>query len=539
MTLPAVSLPVGQHFAARIALYTEGTYPQAHGGVSVWVDQLVRGLPDHHFSVQAISGLPYLRAALSIPGNVEVTQIPLWGPPPGRSGGTVQNRAQRGDFQAQVLRAYGELLEGLCRLDLDQFCDALRRLSSLGLQGSLTPALDSARAAQLTLQVWHAQATGQAGAPQNRHRPRLPRPSVADALEVQVWLEHALRPLCSRPPEADVGHAVSNGFAALLALHGYWQRGTPFLLTEHGIYLRERYIEFRHTSLSPGYKTMLLRFYRLLCSAAYREAALVLPGSHYNRRWEEKLGAAPDKVQCIYNGIDPSIFPPAESEPEQPVVSWVGRVDPLKDLETLIRAFDLVRRRRPDARLRLFGGTPAGNEGYELHCRQVAAGLNLDQHVAFEGRVADITDAYRAGQVVALTSVSEGFPYTVIEAMAMGRPPVATRVGGVPEAVGDAGLIVRPRDPIGVASALIRLLDDYDLRQRLGKAARERVMSFFTLDGCLEAYRRAYPLARSGGRGPAAANEPRQTAGQQYDPDPDDLSQLNWFSDLQISLGKQ
>ncbi|MFC6665968.1 hypothetical protein ACFP9V_11870 [Deinococcus radiopugnans] len=71
-------------------------------------------------------------------------------------------------------------------------------------------------------------------------------------------------------------------------------------------------------------------------------------------------------------------------------------------------------------------------------------------------------------------------------------------MGGVPEAVGDAGLIVRPRDVLGVASALTRLLDDAPLRARLGRAARERVMELFTLDGCLDAYRRAYPLVIAG-----------------------------------------
>ena len=265
--------------------------------------------------------------------------------------------------------------------------------------------------------------------------------------------------------------------------------------------MRERYLEFRRAPYSPGFKGMLLRFYRLLTTTVYQGAALVLPGSQYNRRWEERLGTHPDKIHCVYNGIDPEIFPVAEDEPSQPVVSWVGRIDPLKDIETLIRAFDLVRRQRPTARLRLFGGVPAGNEGYAQACETLTDQLNLREHVTFEGRVADITDAYRAGQIVALTSVSEGFPYTVIEAMAMGRPPVATRVGGVPEAVGDAGLIVRPRDVMGVASALGRLLDDAPLRSRLGRAARERVMELFTLDGCLVAYRRAYPTAMAGSAG--------------------------------------
>ena len=101
-----------------------------------------------------------------------------------------------------------------------------------------------------------------------------PQPTVADALDVLGWLEHALRPLGHAAPHAQVGHAVSNGFAGLLALHGLWTHGTPFVLTEHGVYLRERYMEFRRSAYSPGFKGLLLRFYRLLCSLVYREATL-------------------------------------------------------------------------------------------------------------------------------------------------------------------------------------------------------------------------------------------------------------------------
>ncbi|GGO20323.1 GT4 family glycosyltransferase PelF [Deinococcus humi] len=477
--------------APHIALYTEGTYPQAHGGVSVWVDQLVRGLDDHQFAVQAISGLPFTRAAVPMPENVSFTQVPLWGaPPPAPARPDAARRRE-------VEEAYLAVLDGLCTLDLDLFGAGLQMLSGLGQRGGFTALLDTPRLARLTLDTWAGHATRQALGRQ-RDDARLPLPTVADALDAQTWLEHALRPLGHPAPQAQVGHAVSNGFAGLLALHGLWSHNTPFVLTEHGVYLRERYMEFRRSAYSSGFKGLLLRFYRLLCSLVYREATLVLPGSHYNRRWEERLGAHPDKIHCVYNGIDPEIFPPAEQEPVESVVSWVGRIDPLKDIETLIRAFDLVRRRNAGAQLRLFGGTPAGNEDYLFRCQSLTQQLNLTEHVTFEGRIDDITDAYRAGQVVALTSVSEGFPYTVIEAMAMGRPPVATRVGGVPEAVGDAGLIVRPRDVMGVASALTRLLDDAPLRARLGRAARERVMELFTLDGCLDAYRRAYPLVIAG-----------------------------------------
>lgn len=487
----SVDTPPPELEIKKVALYTEGTYPQAHGGVGVWVDQLVSGLNDHHFEVRAITGSPFMRSAYQVPQNVHIEQVPLWGKPLGK-----RNRDRA--FKQQVVKAYGELLEALFMTSVDGFQSALKSLSGLGMQGNLTRILDGAEAGRVTMQMWehHAQQRRDLKDPDPLLE-QLPMPTVTDALNIQVWLEHALRPLNTQPPEVEVGHAVSNGFAVLLALHGLWQHKTPFLLTEHGVYLRERYLEFRKTHVSPGYKTILLRFYRLLCSVAYREARLILPGSLYNRRWEEKLGAKSERIQCVYNGIDPNIFPQADSEPDEPVISWAGRVDPLKDLETLIRAFAYVHKEIPEAKLRLFGGTPAGNEPYEQHCRNLVTQLGLTENVQFEGRIPDITDAYRAGQVVALTSVSEGFPYTVIEAMAMGRPMVATRVGGVPEAVGDAGFIVSPRDAKGASEALIKMLKDAPMRAKLGQAAHMRVLNYFTLEGCLEAYRRAYPMAKA------------------------------------------
>ena len=131
-----------------------------------------------------------------------------------------------------------------------------------------------------------------------------------------------------------------------------------------------------------------------------------------------------------------------------PTLSWAGRVDPIKDLETLIRAFALVREELPDARLRMFGGTPGGRRGYRQRCEALAAELGRRRtRVTFEGRVEDIRDAYAAGNVVMLSSISEGFPYTLIEAMTCGRATVSTDVGGVSEAVGDTGLVVPPREP--------------------------------------------------------------------------------------------
>jgi glycosyltransferase involved in cell wall biosynthesis len=299
-------------------------------------------------------------------------------------------------------------------------------------------------------------------------------------------------------------HAVSGGLAALPGLAAHHFEGLPLLLTEHGIYLRERYLGDRAAPNRWPVKALMLGFHRLLARETYAKAALVTPGSHYNRRWEEHGGTAPDRIRTVYNGVDPGAFPPAGPEPRTPTLSWAGRVDPIKDLETLIRAFALVRQELPEARLRLFGGTPKGGEAYRDRCQALAAGLGLGEAVSFEGRVDDIKDAYAAGNVVMLSSISEGFPFTLIEAMSCGRATVSTDVGGVSEAVGDAGLVVPPRNPAAMAGAALQLLRDQDRRSAMGAAARLRVIDQFTLRHTVDSFReiyRALAAPRPGGTG--------------------------------------
>jgi glycosyltransferase involved in cell wall biosynthesis len=173
-------------------------------------------------------------------------------------------------------------------------------------------------------------------------------------------------------------------------------------------------------------------------------------------------------------------------------VSWVGRVDPLKDLETLILSFTEVRRTVPNAQLRLFGPVPHGNEAYHARLQALITQHDLGAQVHFEGPISPVYKAYHAADVVVLSSISEGFPYTPIEAMMCSKPVVATRVGGVAEAIGTFGRLVEPRDSLGLGRALSELLLDVPLRQRLGAAARERALERFTLYEMNGAYDKLY-----------------------------------------------
>ncbi|MEE1832968.1 GT4 family glycosyltransferase PelF [Streptomyces sp. SP17KL33] len=463
--------------AARVTLLTEGTYPHSHGGVSVWCDQLVQGMPDLDFDVIAVTGTGREPLVWDLPAHVRrVLSVPMWGDPP-------EGRAPRGRARHRLTTAYERFLTALLDPGAeDGFAPALYELARAAADGTLSPFLRSDRAiAQLTA-VWN--------------RPGLAvreaRPTLHDALTATSLLEHALRPLAAPTPETGVAHAVSGGVAVLPGLAALERHGVPLLLTEHGVYLRERYLGYRTAPYRWPVKAVVLGFFRLLAEETYRRAALITPGNRYNRLWEEQGGADPESIRTVYNGVDPAAFPPAGPEPETLTLSWAGRVDPIKDLETLIRAFALVRAELPDARLRLFGGTPRGGEAYRERCEALAAELGHGDAVTFEGRVDDIKDAYAAGNVVMLSSISEGFPFTLIEAMSCGRATVSTDVGGVREAVGDTGLVVPPRDPEAMARAALELLGDPARRRTMGEAARLRVIEQFTLRRTIDTFRSIY-----------------------------------------------
>jgi glycosyltransferase involved in cell wall biosynthesis len=319
--------------------------------------------------------------------------------------------------------------------------------------------------------------------------------SMCDAVEATELVEHFLRPLSAKVVEADLCHTVSNGLPALLAVAAKWTYGTPMVMSEHGVYLRERYLAFRTVRYRWPVKAVLLAVFRRLCATGYAAADAIAPVNVYNQRWETRHGADPDTIATAFNGILATDYPAATTEPEIPTIGWVGRVDPLKDLETLIQAFALVRERVPTAVLRLFGPTPDGNEWYEKILRVLTDELGLAAAVCFEGPIRPVTRAYDASTVVALSSISEGLPYTVMEAMMCGRATVSTEVGGIPELVGEAGMLVPPRDPAAFAEACVQLFSENDLRYRMARQARERALSLFQLDQMLSAFRDIYRRA--------------------------------------------
>jgi polysaccharide biosynthesis protein PelF len=521
----------------KVALTGEGTYPHQFGGVSVWCDQLVRGLPQHDFTVVPLVATGNEPVRWELPGNVtSVLPIPLWGRPP-----SVPWRARlaRSRDDTSMLPELIDVLLSPPDQAQDRFTGLMHEMFSFAQTRNLRAVLASENAVRLLSDAWRQRwpdilpeigtrwpagltgdDEGQADS-QGKDEPGqadLKRvvPTLADAVTAMQLLEHALRPLSHPPVQADVVHVVTNGLGALPAFTAKWQYGLPMIVTEHGVYMREQYLHLRRPEFGWPVKDLYLRFLRRICTLGYHEAEVITPGNVYNRRWEAELGADESRVRTVYNGVDPAIFPVLSEEPEVPTISWAGRIDPFKDLFTLLRAFSLVVREMPQARLRIFGSAPQGGEAYLERCRAEAAELGISELATFEGRVPEIRDAYAAGHVVVLCSITEGFPYTLIEAMACGRPCVGTNVGGVSEAIGDdAGIVVPPRNPAAVAEACLRLLRDDGLRRTMGAAARARAIEHFTVDRAISAFDEMYARVGGGRADPGA--------GRAQAPDADDV----------------
>lgn len=501
----------------RIGLLTEGGYPYVSGDARLWCDRLVRGLGQHEFDIYALSRTERQEAEgrLPLPPNVgRVRTAPLWT--------TRDDRAAHGRrTRRRYAEAYAELAAALCTApepgapqdppgasgpEADRFGSALYTLAELARdEGGLTGALRSEAAVRALEQSCRA--------PRALRAARTTR--VSELLQTAAHLERALRPLSLDWYEddvlgsADLCHATAGGTAALPGLLARHFAGIPLLVTEYGVHLRAHYLG-TSPETPPAVRALLASFHRLLAAEVYRRAACITPGNTHARRWQERCGADKDKLRTVYPGMEAARFTEvgeAADHADPRTLVWVGRVEPAKDLISLLHAFAEIRKEEPKARLRIVGA-PAGAEGtaYLGHCRALAAQLFPDEAdgvhdigdnpVSFEDiggpELPGLAEAYAAGAVVVLSSVVEGFPISLVEAMFCGRATVSTDVGAVVEAIGGTGLVVPPRNPRALAEACLALLRDPERRERLGAAARARALELFTVEQNVMAFHDLY-----------------------------------------------
>ena len=206
-------------------------------------------------------------------------------------------------------------------------------------------------------------------------------------------------------------------------------------------------------------------------------------------------GFDPDRLFSIYNGLDFSPRTPAldraaylksvglEAGEHSVVVGIAARLNPVKDIATLIRGFAIAYREHPELRLLIAG------DGEQMDMlKQLAADLHVDRAVCFAGWVNDTDSFYHALDVNTLTSLSETFPYALTEGARAGLPTVASRVGGVPYLIehGITGLLFEPGDAEALGRHLSALAADATLRAHLGRRLYEKARDDFSLESTLK-----------------------------------------------------
>ncbi|MFI6336986.1 DUF3492 domain-containing protein [Streptomyces sp. NPDC050535] len=517
----------------RIGLLTEGGYPYVSGDARLWCDRLVRGLGQHEFDIYALSRSERQEDEgwIQLPPQVSrVRTAPLW---MAEDDGAVYGRRARRRFA----EAYGELAAALCEgseaaavgtatsgsaraadgsgnagaAEADRFGSALYELAELARdEGGLIGALRSEGAVRALECACRAP-----GALRAARAARVP-----DLLTVAAHVERALRPLSLDWYEGDgldsvdLCHATAGGTAALPGLLARHFSGVPLLVTEYGVQLRAHYLESAAVGDVPAVRALLAAFHGRLTSEVYRAAAVITPGNTHARRWQERCGADRAKLRTVYPGMEASRFAEVGESPETAgyadpeTLVWVGRIEPAKDLISLLHSFAEIRKDEPKTRLRIVGAPADGPEGatYLAHCKALAAQLFPDEAtgvhavgdnpVSFEEiggpEVPSLPEAYASGAVIVLSSVVEGFPISLVEAMFCGRATVSTDVGAVVEVIGGTGLVVPPRNPRALAEACVALLRDPERRGRLGAAARARALELFTVEQNITAFHGIY-----------------------------------------------
>lgn len=481
----------------RVLLVTEGTYPFAHGGVSTWCDIIVNGIVGADWTILPITAGGIKRSFLfELPAHAAMAgHIDLWSEQV-TARRTVRRSSLRTTLAAEFVQA---LLHW--ESDVTSALDALVwcRSNPTRVRASMRhpdawTAFRTALGAVLAADADHT----------DRVAPGLDEQHVCDLYQTLCWVAQAAAAPTPSPiggASPDVVLVTAAGWAGIPAAVHHAMFGTPVVLSEHGVYVREAYLAAIRGGESTGERWTHTRLARGLARLTYAVATIVAPVTNANAAWERALGADPDRLRTIHNGV---LVPPKVAPfPTEPVVVTVGRIDPLKDLKTLLRAAAWVLEEVPHARFDHYGPVPEGNERYRDECVALHADLALGDRFRFLGPIDDPDVALATATVSVLSSISEGFPISVLEAMAAGRPVVATAVGGVPEALSGCGFTVRPGDYEALGSGIVRFLNDPELTQRLGARGRQRVIHDFGQEACLLAY--AAVIGELTGRTPAVA----------------------------------
>ena len=459
--------------AVRICVICEGCYPFVAGGVSSWLHGLIKAMPEHEFVIWAIGAQEKTRGqyAYEMPENVvELKDVYL---------DEMMSAHLKKPRRSALCDEERETMLELLRCDRPDWETVFRLFSRSAVEN--VSFLMSETFLELIQQL---------------SAEDFPYVGFTDYFYcIRSMFLPLLYLLGSEIPEADLYYSVSAGYAGVLGSMAHVRTGKPFLLTEHGIYTREREEEILRSNWVPNhFKNLWIKMFYLYTRCAYRYAEKVTSLFYRASLIQQDIGCPADKCRVIPNGV---AFDKFKVIPQKEPDGWVDigavvRLVPIKDIKTMLYAFSLVCEERKNVRLHIMGPTNEDEE-YYAECVYLRDELGLENAI-FTGRV-NVLEYLQKIDFVLLTSLSEGQPLAVLEGMAAGRPAVTTDVGccrelleGVNDDLGTAGYCVPPMHQSAMAEAILAMCDHEAERRQMGLIGQKRVGANYRHDQMLKRY---------------------------------------------------
>ena len=488
---------------ADICLLLEGTFPYVSGGVSSWVNQIIRGFPELTFAIVFLGSREedYGEPRYALPDNVvhleahylhSLRQKPSVSPRQGNSKAFADIRALHEHYrQPAKTDGHGLLSAVLQHQRNGHFGEA--------------DFLYSREAWQYITEQYRTFCTD---------------PSFVDyfwavrIMHTPLW---SLMKIADSLIPARAYHTVSTGYAGFLGALLKRETGRPLILSEHGIYTKERKIDLFQAQWIRDNRGMLekdetevayfrhlwIRFFEALGRECYHSSDHIIALYEANRLRQVADGAPSERTMNIPNGINlPHLATLRNKRAEGVplVVCLIGRVVPIKDVKTFIRAIRSVAQTLPDIEAWIAGPEDEDPE-YAQECHHLVESLNLTAHVKFLG-FQKIDDILPKIGLLVLSSISEALPLVILEGYAAGVPCVSTDVGSCRQliegfgdedrALGISGEVVGIADPDALAHAMMKLLGDPVYWQAAQTAGIQRVANYYTQDMMFNRYRQIY-----------------------------------------------
>ncbi len=495
---------------ANVCLLLEGTFPYVRGGVSTWVKQIIEGMPELTFSIIFLGALDgdYSEPAYDIPDNVVHLELHylLEQEESAESKQSFFSKVKkfRKDFTLNS-QMHSVLADSEGTLDKEV---TAKFTSLLCGDGAITE-----KELRHSKESWETVREKYLNAPEGLDFNHF----FWTVLSMHGPL-FTLGKIAENAPSADLYHSVSTGYSGFLGAMLQSRSGKPYLISEHGIYTKERELDLAQVDWIPEdldpfrvglsddmsyLRAVWIRFFKSLGRMSYASADQVFTLYNGNRLRQIADGCPSSKLEIIPNGVNvrglrSARRPDGDGVPQ--VVALIGRVVPIKDIKNFIRAMRIVKEKIPGVEGWLIGPQDEDPD-YTHECKLLVESLDLVDTVKFLG-FQKPSDIFPQLGLNVLTSVSEGQPLVTLEGYAAGVPAVTTDVGscaelvyGVSEedvAIGAAGAVVPIANPGLFADAVVELLGNEDKWLAARKAAIERVERFYDDQDMISRYEQIY-----------------------------------------------